>query len=678
MAEQAPLDGPGGGPLSWRTSLTSRLVCAYLLLSGLTVILVAAAAYLGGKNALRAQALARMETVAAQKERSLGLWVDDRRRDLLFLATDLIHNRHLPDKPPPLDAEPAADPACQQLSAFFSAVASVRPDLSEVLLLSPQGGRVLASSRPASVGRFRATYSYYIQGRLGLSLQSAYPSPESLRPVMTLSLPLRGPGGELLGVLAQHLNLERLDAMVRDRAGLGVTGETYLVDSFNTFVTTEAIGRTGTIRGVHTEGIDQALTGLSGSGAYANYAGVPVIGVFRWLPEYRMALLAEMSQEEAFGPARRLAGLLVAVGALGALLLALGVRMLSRRVARPILEVTRAALAVSSGDLSARAPVLTADELGSLARAFNKMTSDLEALYARLRSQVVERTAILQHSHDGIAVADRQGNILFVSPGMERIFARSPGELSSFDRWLDLGLENQNEREAALLDWRSDLENPEPPERVLRLRGGDGLLRWARFRMARLPDGGVVINAQDITGLKESEERIRHLALHDQLTGLPNRQLFSDRLEQALKLARRSGRFTALLYLDLDRFKAMNDTHGHQFGDGVLRQATKRLLSCVRETDTVARMGGDEFVILLTDLVDPEDAASVAAKVCESMQAPNLEDGLYLAGASIGIAVAPRDGRDQDSLLSAADRAMYVVKRRGGNGFCFAQQAGAD
>ena len=677
MDEQIPKDTLTGGLFSWRTSLTARLVCAFLLLSGLTVVLVAAAAYLGGKNALRAQALARMETVAAQKERNLNLWVDDRRRDILFLAADLTFSGHLPDRLPSLDEDPAADPACQRLSAFLSEIAALRPDLSEILFLAPDGGRVVASSRQGSVGSFRATYNYFLQGRLSLSLQSAYPSPESLRPVMTLSMPLRVTGGRLLGVLVQHLNLERLDAMVRDRAGLGSTGETYLVDSFNTFVTAEAIGRTGTLRGVHTEGIDQALAGVSGSGAYVNYAGVPVIGVFRWLPEYRMALLSEMSQDEAFGPARRMAALLVAVGALATLILALGMRLISRRVARPILEVTRAALAVSGGDLSARAPEMTQDELGSLARAFNKMTADLEALYARLNSQIMERTAILQHSHDGIALADKQGRVRFMSPGMERIFARSASELTTVERWLELGWEAGNERESALLDWRSDLENPEPPERVFRLHGGDGKIRWARFRMAHMPGGGMVINAQDITGLKESEERIRHLALHDQLTGLPNRQLFSDRLEQALKLARRSGHFTALLYLDLDRFKAMNDTHGHQFGDGVLRQATKRLLACVRETDTVARIGGDEFVVILPDLTDPEDAAGVAAKVCEAMQAPNLEDGLYLAGASIGISVAPRDGRDQDGLLSAADRAMYVVKRRGGNGFCFAQQLGA-
>ena len=678
MTEQAPLDSPGGGLLSWRTSLTSRLVCAYLLLAGLTVILVATAAYLGGKNALRSQALARMETVAAQKERSLGLWVDDRRRDLLFLATDLIHNRHLPDKPLPLDADPAADPACQKLSAFFAALASIRPDLGEVLLLSPEGGRVLASSRPASVGRFRATYSYYIQGRLGLSLQSAYPSPESLRPVMTLSLPLRGPGGELLGVLAQHLNLERLDAVVRDRAGLGVTGETYLVDSFNTFVTTEAIGRTGTIRGVHTEGIDLALAGLSGSGAYANYAGVPVIGVFRWLPEYRMALLAEMSQDEAFGPAQRLAGLLVAVGALGALVLALGVRMLSRRVARPILEVTRAALAVSSGDLSARAPVLTADELGSLARAFNKMAEDIQTLYAQLNLQIMERTAILQHSHDGIAVADLKGDIHYVSPGMERLFGMKAHEITDIREWMAKTIPGDAERAAMLETWFRDAENPDPPERVVHFRDAGGESRWARLRMAHMPDGRLVLNAQDITVMKVSEARVRHMALHDPLTGLPNRQLFVDRLAQALKHSRRTGLPMALLYVDLDRFKAMNDTHGHQFGDAVLREAAKRLTACVRESDTVARIGGDEFVVVLGDLSDPANAAAVAAKIREALLAPDLPEGLYLAGASIGIAVSPRDGRDQDSLLSAADRAMYVVKRRGGNGYSFASAPAED
>ncbi|MCM0755559.1 diguanylate cyclase [Desulfovibrio aminophilus] len=661
----------GGSGLFRSASLTGRLVRTYLLLSALTVLLVAAAAYEGGKTALRTQALSRLETVAAQKERYLNLWVEDRKRDLVLLAADLTLNSRLPISIPDLNQDPAVLPEYTRLSIFFAAAVEARPDLSEIMLLSPTGGRVLASSRPAGVGRFRTTYNFYLKGREGLSLQSAYPSPESLRPVMTVSMPLRGQGGELLGVLAEHLNLERLDAMVRDRAGLGETGETYLVDSFHTFVSAEIIGRNGG-RGLHTPAIDLALSGTNGKGAYANYAGVPVIGVYRWLPEYRMALLAEMSQAEAFDPARRLAGQIIAVGALAALALALGVRLLSRRLARPVLEVTRAAQAVADGDLSARAPVLTHDELGSLARAFNKMAEDIQDLYAQLNRQIMERTAILQHARDGIAVVDRRGDVHYVSPGMERLFGMKAHDITSIREWLDQAIPGEAERRTLLAAWLQDAETPEPPERIIHFRGAGEESRWARFHMAHMPDGRLVMTAQDITEMKASEARARHMALHDPLTGLPNRQLFVDRLAQALKHSRRTGLHMALLYLDLDRFKAMNDTHGHQFGDAVLREAATRLASCVRESDTVARIGGDEFVVVLSDLAEPANAAAVAAKIREALLAPDLPGGLYLAGVSIGIAVSPRDGRDQDSLLSAADRAMYVVKRRGGNGYTFA------
>lgn len=322
--------------------------------------------------------------------------------------------------------------------------------------------------------------------------------------------------------------------------------------------------------------------------------------------------------------------------------------------------------------------MLTEDELGSLARAFNKMAEDIQTLYAQLNLQIMERTAILQHSHDGIAVADLKGDIHYVSPGMERLFGMKAHEITDIREWMAKTIPGDAERAAMLETWFRDAENPDPPERVVHFRDAGGESRWARLRMAHMPDGRLVLNAQDITVMKVSEARVRHMALHDPLTGLPNRQLFVDRLAQALKHSRRTGLPMALLYVDLDRFKAMNDTHGHQFGDAVLREAAKRLTACVRESDTVARIGGDEFVVVLGDLSDPANAAAVAAKIREALLAPDLPEGLYLAGASIGIAVSPRDGRDQDSLLSAADRAMYVVKRRGGNGYSFASAPAED
>jgi len=179
---------------------------------------------------------------------------------------------------------------------------------------------------------------------------------------------------------------------------------------------------------------------------------------------------------------------------------------------------------------------------------------------------------------------------------------------------------------------------------------------------------------RDVTERKQFEERIRRLANYDSLTALPNRALFYDRLSQAINLAQRNRNELALLYLDLDRFKSVNDTRGHDAGDAVLKDAAGRIQAQVRESDTVARIGGDEFAIILPRIAAAEDAAIVANKVIDAMRAnfalgESGSDRIAI-GASVGIAVYPRDGADLDTLFKAADSAMYKAKRLG-NSFSF-------
>lgn len=172
----------------------------------------------------------------------------------------------------------------------------------------------------------------------------------------------------------------------------------------------------------------------------------------------------------------------------------------------------------------------------------------------------------------------------------------------------------------------------------------------------------------DITDLKNAHEKIEHQAYHDVLTGLPNRKLFADRLSVAVGHARRSPKLLAVLFIDVDRFKVINDTHGHDAGDDVLLTVADRLRSCLRAGDTVARIGGDEFAVLVTELRDSDDAARVAEKLLQSMNQPIDGDGRTLhVSASIGIAVCPIDGEDAESLLKNADGAMYRAKESGRN-----------
>ena len=168
--------------------------------------------------------------------------------------------------------------------------------------------------------------------------------------------------------------------------------------------------------------------------------------------------------------------------------------------------------------------------------------------------------------------------------------------------------------------------------------------------------------------LKESRRISEHIARHDPLTGLPNRTLFYDRLQQALIQAKREKTQLALLFLDLDDFKRINDTLGHYLGDLLLKEASKRMRDCVRESDTVGRLGGDEFVVMLPVIEGAQHALTVAEKICHAINLPIHLDGNDLtASASIGVTIYPEHGVDEMQLTMNADNAMYHAKRSGGN-----------
>jgi diguanylate cyclase (GGDEF)-like protein/PAS domain S-box-containing protein len=183
---------------------------------------------------------------------------------------------------------------------------------------------------------------------------------------------------------------------------------------------------------------------------------------------------------------------------------------------------------------------------------------------------------------------------------------------------------------------------------------------------------GLIGAILDLTERKHAEERLKHLANHDLLTDLPSLRLAKDRLSVALNMARRYKKAVAMMFIDLDGFKDVNDTLGHDAGDYVLKQVAQRMLSCVRETDTVTRVGGDEFLIIATEINAPESVAQIAEKVIHLISQPIIFNGRQaVVSASIGIALFPDDGKDMDQLIKKADEAMYRVKNAGKNGFCF-------
>ncbi|HWJ34295.1 MAG TPA: diguanylate cyclase [Steroidobacteraceae bacterium] len=181
---------------------------------------------------------------------------------------------------------------------------------------------------------------------------------------------------------------------------------------------------------------------------------------------------------------------------------------------------------------------------------------------------------------------------------------------------------------------------------------------------------GAVMVAHDVTAARELSRKLARLALHDSLTDLPNRALFSDRLGQAMVNARTHATYAALLYVDLDRFKHINDSLGHSTGDKLLQTVARRLLGCVRSTDTVSRQGGDEFVVLLVDIVRIKDAIACAEKILTALDATyRIGDHELRLTASVGVAIFPDDAAEGDALLRCADLAMYQAKYHGRNNY---------
>jgi diguanylate cyclase (GGDEF)-like protein/PAS domain S-box-containing protein len=285
--------------------------------------------------------------------------------------------------------------------------------------------------------------------------------------------------------------------------------------------------------------------------------------------------------------------------------------------------------------------------------------------------QAEDRLQMLKEAIDclpigaGITISDVQGKILYTNSAEAEMHGYLPGELTGKDvsmlapQILEAPLQSWELRKIGL--WRRESLNVRKNGEVFPVQLSSIAVRNAQGRCI-----GVVTSCEDITSRKDSERRIEYLAFYDTLTGLPNRVTLLDQLPRALALAQREGRQIALLFLDLDNFKDVNDTQGHDFGDKFLKEVAARLVSCKRESDTLVRLGGDEFVIVLTSIKDQEGAAIAAQRVQELFATPfQIAGQQFYSTASIGIALFPGDGTDVEGLLKCADAAMYHAKSEG-------------
>lgn len=304
------------------------------------------------------------------------------------------------------------------------------------------------------------------------------------------------------------------------------------------------------------------------------------------------------------------------------------------------------------------------------------LQSELEHERAALRDSEARFRQLAEYIQEVFWLTDADmRTVLYVSPAYEALWGQPCAAMYADPlAWTRLIHPEDRERVLQAAGAKRPLGDYDEEYRIVRV---DGSVRHIRDRAFPIRDrAGRVYRiagiAQDITARKEQEAQIRHLAYHDALTGLPNRALVMNRLEQAMAHAQRHRRSLAVLFLDLDRFKTINDTLGHPAGDRLLKQVAERLGAALREEDTVGRVGGDEFLMIVPDLDEPENAAHVATKALSSMARAFTVSGHELhATGSIGISFFPRDSTNAETLVKYADTALYLAKEQGRNTFRF-------
>ncbi len=291
-----------------------------------------------------------------------------------------------------------------------------------------------------------------------------------------------------------------------------------------------------------------------------------------------------------------------------------------------------------------------------------------------LRISEARYRTLVENQNDLMVKIDREGLIEFASPSFSRFVGLSEADLVNIPLFPLIA----GERHLQILERLQDaMSHQQPCYEEFGPQGDNNAQKWFGWSIKVVNDrdgkaDGFICIGHDITEQKQAEQNILELAYYDNLTGLPNRTLLQDRLLHAISQTRRSELKTGVLFLDLDRFKTVNDTMGHSVGDELLKQVAQRLKDSIRDADTVARQGGDEFVVVLNGIQYGRQVAAVAAKIITALAQPFQVGGQSLqSGVSVGISLFPDDGQDVNTLLKNADMAMYQAKESGRGKFKF-------
>ncbi|MDP1529141.1 MAG: diguanylate cyclase [Rhodoferax sp.] len=495
-------------------------------------------------------------------------------------------------------------------------------------------------------------------------------------PGIGVAVPIKNAQGEMIGVMAGFLSL--LDKQLFDQTGakLGKTGSYTVVSSWDKLI----------IAGSHKDHILKPVADLA-PGAFTeltydgldvtqigdDLTGTPALLSDAHILDGRWLVIGSLPVAEAFAPIRQLQAQIYSVAAIIVVLVSALMWAVMRRqlgiVARATLSLERMA---QGSDVLAPLPVKRRDEVGQMLHAFNALQAKIHDKDAALQQSRARFQNLFEHMTNGFAlhemIFDAQGvpsdyRFLEVNPAFEAL----------------TGLTAQQVIGKTVLQVMPDLEGhwiKRYGELVVSGRSitfedhAGEVGHWYRVNAYRPEHGKFAVIIENITELKKAQDELKHLAFHDVLTGLPNRTLFADRMRQAMAVAKRSGALLAVVYLDLDRFKFVNDNYGHAVGDLLLMEVAARFKEDLRSEDSISRFGGDEFALLLTGLKSESELHELLKRLLLHIAAPYALAGQDVEiSMSMGVTVYPLDDSDPDILMRHADEALYEAKRAGRN--CF-------
>lgn len=498
-------------------------------------------------------------------------------------------------------------------------------------------------------------------------------------PVFAMAAPIRGAQGQVIGALAGGVNLglpNFLNKITENR--YGATGSFLLVAPQHRLIVAASDQRRNMeiLPAPHVSpALERFIGGYEGSEILVNPLGVEVLASVKRVPTAGWYVAVTLPTEEVFAPVHTLQLRMLQATFLLTLLAAGLIWWMLKRQLAPLQSTAKTLAALSDQHQSLHPlPIIRQDEIGQLISGFNRLLADLAQRQEGLRESEERYRTAFQTSPDAVNITRlADGRYLEVNDGFTHLFGWSREDvIGKTSR--DIGIWCHWDDRYPLMHLMQKEGHCENFETTLATRHGKALTVLVSANRITLRGEPCMLSVtRDISERKVAEEQIEHLAFSDPLTGLPNRRLLIDRLQQAQAARAHHQNQGALLLVDLDHFKTLNDTLGHDTGDLLLQQAAQRLLACVREGDTVARSGGDEFVVLLKHLSqNPQEAATQAETVGEKILAAlsqpyPFDSGPYHGTSSIGIALLGTEQENSIEPLKRAELAMYQGKAAGRN-----------